>query len=295
MDGMLHETPQGPQLCKPVAYTVGVDWFSGTLPRTDATQVGWFPSALRTMQEIEAEGERLERRVIYGYTGVGTGGCFLGENEERYLLVISGERADRFWQKHYRPEMHVSRIDMQITVQYDKEVLDIAERSYQNAAAHNEQRQKAHRRKLYLVLGSDGANTCYVGAPSQENRLCIYNKAKQSGDERYTNAWRFEFRSRNDRATAYAYSLAARNGDYREAIVSAVLAECADRGIPLPIDRRGEGLVFDGPKRLASEIDAKLWWLAHQVKPTVTWLRKRGRVVDLMAALGLDKPAEEAV
>lgn len=268
----------------------GIDWLSCSL-RLDATNVAqWRHQCTWCIEGIAREGHQVVPRKLNGYHGVSVGNCFIGEREDGYWFNLTGEYANRYFHHTYHPEAHYSRIDAQITVKYTEPRPDIGKDAYYAASHHNDRLSAAKRRKLYIIIGSDGGDTLYIGAPSSDQRGRMYNKEVQSQIERYRGCWRWEVVFKNDLATDYAAQLASRPDRASKHVFGTVAAWYGDRGVILPGMHDMGAVILPKQRAVSTDVERKLQWLERQVAPTVRYLCELGFRDTIAAALGLNEP-----
>src|ERR1044072_1620051 len=267
--------------------TSGVDWVTATLKRGAVLNQEWVERCLRHLDTVVADGHKLEYWRMQGYEGVKAGGCFVGEREDGHLVQFCGGYADSGWDSVYRYDAHFSRIDLQTTCKYKVMPKRVAKDAYRDAVKENETLPVSRRRKLYIIVGSDGGDTCYVGSSSSDERGRIYNKEVQSEDILYTRTWRWEVVLKNDKATDCA-SRIPKAGSGRPAFISDYCGHWYEkRGVTVP------WLLADTPapvrpvRTLPTDIERKRNWLKHQVRPTVEYLLTVCDRDDIIALLGL--------
>lgn len=283
----LHKVDTGVALCQVTELSAGPDWLTLTLPIDAPHAALWHVGNIGIIKTIASGGYPEEPRSIYGYDGIGAGGSFAGETRGRYMVILSGERASTHFDAVYRSDANVPRIDIQATAKYDLMPHDIAQRSYDYADAHNRRLPEHRRRKLYILMGSDGGDTLYLGSPSSEARGRIYNKEKQSKDTNFANSWRYEISFKNDAAKRLAAVIATQDDARSEYCAAYVRNWYGERGIPCAYDIDRSEVVLPPTKRAKPTLRRRLEWLYSQVAPTVRWLREEGYTEEAIAALGL--------
>lgn len=266
----------------------GIDWLSCSLPLDAPSVQRWRADCTWTIESISREGHQVVPRSMNGYHGVSCGNCFIGEREDGYWFNLTGEYANRFFQHTYHPNAHYSRIDAQITVKYTEPRPDIGKDSYYAASYHNDRTPIARRRKLYIIIGSDGGDTLYIGAPSSDQRGRMYNKAVQSQLERYTGCWRWEVVFKNDLATEYANKLAGQPERASQHVFGTVAAWYGDRGVIIPGIGDMGAVILPKQRAVATDVERKLQWVERQVAPTIKYLCELGFRDTLLALMGLD-------
>jgi DNA relaxase NicK len=266
----------------------GVDWISATLMRDEAQSAAWYAYCTNCVLTVHREGNELEARSMLGFHGLKCGGCFAGENEQRYYIQLAGEYADRFYQGIDRHTPHYSRLDLQVTVKYREYQPNIAKGVYRDFLSANTELSAPSRRKGYIIIGSDGGDTCYLGAPSSRQRCRIYNKAKQSEAQAYERCWRYEVVLRNELARGWADARHHIGLPLAESCLETVGQWLEARGISVPFRFRGDVEVLPKLRTLPTDVERKLEWLRTQVKPTVLYLTELGFESILLEALGIE-------
>lgn len=260
----------------------GVDWISGTLGRDEIENQSWLYDCLHALEVVQAYGNTYKRRSLLGFDGWESGGCFVGSNETMHYAQFAGKYADDAYKMLEHPKVHISRIDLQITVRYDVELPKEGRFQYASAINHNKGLPTHKQRKIHLFAGSDGGDTVYVGSPSSAARGRIYNKEKQSGDTNYKNAWRFEVVYRNERADSVFRYLFTPHLTPTTIIYQEVLNFYAERGVnvlDLGMERIG---TIETPKQPKTDAARKLRWVKTQVVPTIRKLAELGYAEELM-------------
>lgn len=267
--------------------TAGLDWLTATLPRGAVLDQEWVEKGLRCIDKVVAEGETLEYWRTQGYEGVKAGGCFVGTREDTHMIQLSGRYADKFFDTTYRYDAHYSRIDVQTTVKYKHMPKRVAKDAYRDAIAENETIPMARRRKIFLIVGSDGGDTLYVGSTSAVQRGRIYNKEVQSEDPLYARTWRYEVVLRNEHATQLSGVLSTKSTSRAQFCSDWTAIWYEKRGITVPWIYDETLIPLPPIKTLPTDIERKLNWLAHQVRPTVTELVARLDRDAILTVLGL--------
>lgn len=267
--------------------TAGIDWATCTLSVDSPDDQIWLNGCLQCLDIITDEGYKLEMCSLNGYDGVKAGGSFVGTRRDGHMAQFSGRFADRFFSTVYRPDVHFSRLDVQVTVKFDEMPANIAKKGYRDAMRENEALPVQRRRKIYIIVGSDGGDTLYVGSTSSDARGRLYNKEVQSEDPVYAKTWRYEVMFRNDIAMRCISAIAARSSD-RLVLCSEIVSQWYQaRGVETPWQDTPSEILFPPKKTLPTDVEAKLNWLRHQVAPTIRYLTERGLGDKVAQALGL--------
>lgn len=265
----------------------GVDWLSATMPHEVPGSFGWYTRAEAALRAVRNEGHLVTPRTLNGFAGVGGGGCFCGWNDERYYVQLAGAYADQWYDTLDTSATHYSRLDLQVTVRYREEHTNIAKEAYNALTGDNEGVRARRSTKSYLIVGSDGGDTLYVGAPSSRQRARIYNKAKQSEVAAYQRCWRYEVVLRDELARQWARGGAIVPGTRAEHVCATVAHWLGIRGVRVPFDGLPDHLIAMKVRTLPTDVERKLEWLRKQVAPTVKYLRELGLEEPLLDALGL--------
>src|SRR4029453_19531999 len=94
----------------------GIDWLTITLPAGSKGEAEWRNKGIRALEAISEQGNMIKPRGMLGYYGVSSGNCFVGQRERDSMQQYTGYHADMYFDKIYRTDAHVSRIDVQVTV-----------------------------------------------------------------------------------------------------------------------------------------------------------------------------------
>lgn len=256
--------------------TCGIDWLSATLPGGSDNEQQWLRTCEQAIETIAKEGYPLIARGLLGYRGISAGNCFAGARDDSTFVQLTGHNAHRWFPHLWRADLHISRIDIQVTVQFETEQLLIAKKGYAYANISNHALPEGRRRKLYIISGSDGGDTLYIGAPSSDQRGRLYNKARQSGERNFDRCWRYEILYRNDLAGQCAAQLADNTVSQEQRILALVCVWYAARGIDCGFLHNSRELVLPKARTLPTDIERKLEWLRRQVRPTIRYLQSVG-------------------
>lgn len=270
---------------KATSVTVGVDWISATLGREETQDQIWLTEAFRQLYAVQSVGNTYKRRSMLGFDGWETGGCFVGSNDVRHYAQFAGKYANDAYMSLDHIKVHVSRLDLQLTVQYDIELMKEGRYQYAHAIHHNKGLPDYRRRKVNLFAGSDGADTVYVGSPSSDARGRIYNKDKQSGLREYERSWRYEVVYKNEYALRVYRRLISEDTSTAQFILSEVIGWFSARGVEVLDVRSGRTDVTSLPKSPASDVERKLRWIRNQVVPTIRKLAELGYAEELMETI----------
>lgn len=271
-----------------VIVDAGIDYLSMTMRADNPNVQQWRLSANNYLQEIAVHNDELNSTRRLGYEGYSFGGSFVGERERDTFCVFSGERAKRAYTLLYRHDVHVSRIDVQVSYRYAVPTANVAQRARDEVKKDNTRLSSARQRNATLMEDLRGGGTCYIGTRTSEQFARIYNKEAESQDANYKGVWRFEVQLKNRYAEKVCEQVATNT--YTPEVHAAVFVRqwLRHRGVSTPWKAVAELLPLprDNPTLTASE--ARLRWLRDQVRPAIRQLLKYGLRDDIIEALGLD-------
>jgi len=273
--------------------TAGIDWLTLTLPRDAGNLAHWHIMGIHHLNTIAAQGYELKPRTMLGYDGYSAGNCFIGERDDGVMMQFTGNHADGAFFRVYRDDAHISRIDLQVTVKFFTMPSNIARRAYQDADDKNRRLPAHRRRKLWIIMGSDGGDTFYLGSPSSDQRARIYNKEVQSEVIDFVRTWRYELVLRNDFATSISRTISGTASDHQSIVLSTVVSWLQYRGVDCSLFAQGEREILPIVRTLPTDIETKLKWLRTQVRPTIKLLIERGMEDEMVEALGLNTTQKE--
>lgn len=270
----------------------GIDWLSLTAPREMPGLSNWKGACTRAIGEIAKQGYVLETRKMQGYEGISAGNCFFGEREDGFFCQLTGFHANDWFEQCYHPKCNVPRIDLQFTAKFDVMPANIAKKGYHDATLANSGLPVTRRRKMYIIVGSDGGDTLYIGSPSSEQRGRLYNKAVQSELPEYARSWRYEVVLRNELARNCAQQLPRASVERADYVLTLVCAWYEVRGVDCGLYHTGEKPPLPLQRALPTDVERKLDWLNSQVKPTIRYLCSLGFRDTLLRELFPDEASE---
>lgn len=264
----------------------GIDWLTMTMPGECDQNDRWYLLCIHQLTVVRDMGYVMTPRRLLGYEGWSAGNCFVGVRNDGVMAQFSGFKADAAFRELYRSDAHISRLDLQVTVRFVDMPHDVARKAYRDATDHNNGLNGARKRKLYIILGSDGGDTCYIGSPSSDQRGRLYNKEVQSEEPSYTRTWRYECVYRNSVATILASDIWSRIGALERTVCAVVDRWYRERGVCPAFDPQGSDIPLPLARTLPTDIETKLRWLNQQVRPTIQYLLELDMLEEVDTALG---------
>lgn len=277
---------------KVIQTTAGVDWITMTLQKEAHYHQKWLSGAYELLERVGDEGNRIIPMGRQGYDGAATGACFVGSRDTDSIATFSSHHAHTVYEQLYRPDLHISRLDLQVTVKYNKMPLTVARRGYKDAISANDKLPDKRKRNIRIIIGTSGGDTLYIGSPTSEQLGCLYNKGVESQASEYQSSWRYEVRLKNEKATA-AYNALIEQPERATAFISAYVSTWyASRGVTIPWEVSNEIELPVTPRSLPSDDEARLTWLKGQVAPAIRDLLERVPRDKILVALGLAEERE---
>lgn len=232
-----------------------------------------------------AAGNECRNWAGHGYSGLSSGSIQYGLDGDTALLRVSGAEANAKATKIVQLATNISRLDLQSTVRLNRDTPQFAaqleRRALQFKRKHNQ------RWEVQLLRNDVRGQTLYLGRRVSDRFIRVYNKHTESALVQYERCWRAEVQYGGRLANWRAKQLFETNSDATVAH-ELVYLECIRRGIPWLRLPKGTGVRLKAvPVTRLSSSDEQLAWLRSQVRPTVLKLVDRGRLIDVLTALGL--------
>jgi hypothetical protein len=254
--------------------------------------VAWHGSALAYLQDIAATGIEMNESRRLGYEGYTVGGSFVGVRDRDTAAIYSGERAKSAFDRLYRSDCHVSRLDVQVSYRFNVTASNVAQVARSSVDRANRRISGARQRNATLMEDLRGGATCYVGTRASEQFARIYNKDAESGDKAYERVWRYEVQLKNKYAVKLAEQIASKTYPTVNHALVFVKQWLAHRGVSTPWKADAELLPLPQINGNVPQVDAKLNWLRTQVRPALRVLLKYGLRDAILEALGLDEASK---
>jgi DNA relaxase NicK len=267
----------------------GVDYISATMQYKRPNAVIWYNRCIHLLEAMVKDGNDMYPARRLGYDGFVCGGSFAGAREDGYFCTISGERAQEAFSTVYSGMPHVSRIDVQATFRYDREVTTVARDARDAVIVSNVKLGKARQRNATVIEDLRGGATCYVGSKKGAQFARIYNKETESNEERYKHCWRFEVQLKNALACQTAELCKLSEYTQPQWAASFVRQWLRKRGIFVPYAASAELHALPAINTPASDVETRLQWLRDQVAPSLRRLLKLGLRDTILEALGLSE------
>lgn len=263
--------------------SAGIDYVTAT--GTPGIRERILSGLVRTwFKKREGEGHHGKQWSFNGYSGETIDGLSYGQRYDSSIVRVSGELARERGATVLRLSTHVSRLDVQITLQDDVQVCSWAKRAQDQA--WDDGRVKSGMTKTTLSQSTPDGTMYTLGSRISERYYRIYDKTAESKGLWPPGCWRWEIEYKGNRATRVAAHIAA-DAWSAEACRSVVDSAFSDYGIELPYDRMPRNWKDRSPREETDD-EKRLEWLSSTIRPAVQRLRESIDHVTILEALGLD-------
>lgn len=234
----------------------------------------------------EGEVPSAQRWYWLGYYGVNYGLVQAGSGVQGAILQATQWAAQAVREAN-PPFTGVPRVDVQVTVWYDRDPAELIGRYAQRSAAASKAKGASGWAVRHIQGYGDG-DTTYLGRRSSETYIRIYDKGReQQGAEDYKWALRYEVEFKNH-AAAPIWAGSHRTAPDRHSLASVVVEALRRRHVYLALPDHLVCPVGQLPKRAETTIDTRLAWLRNQVAPSIDKLLAEGvSLQHVKEALGL--------
>lgn len=269
--------------------SASIDWLTCTIgePHHPAD---WMKrqAAIHQVATTHHQGIEPKPWAWYGYYGYSLPGLKHGTRRDGSIVVASGPEANAIAWLLPVDSMRCSRIDLALTFWLDKDMPHLAKKYALEAHQSRAQAKSGANRRITLYDGFGAGDSLYIGSRSSDQMGRFYDKARESGQSEYKNAWRAEVEFKDERATKVWRSL-ARLSERERSITTTVANWWRDRGVHLP-GPLPAGVQADSRLPTATRDDERqIAWLRDQVQPTVKRLVARVGTSAILEALGLSE------
>jgi len=272
----------------------GIDYLTATLPLGDRNEQAFLLAGHMLQKEAQNEGNVFKPQEVLGYDGTLCGPVFVGTGVQGSMVRISSQRAFQGAQALRPVQPRITRIDLQVTVFYEADSEVIVRRHYEEA------RQAAYgpsglpKRGVERHEKIDGGYTVNIGSRSYQHFGRIYDKYKESKDNEYAGAIRYEVELKGKPARQAYALLEISDVAVHEQIASFVAEWFGKRGVrPSWLFEVGK-LDLVPVKRETSDTARRLKWLRTQVRHTVKVLLETVDATVILEALGFLDPDTSA-
>lgn len=253
----LHET-------KLPLVSAGLDYLTLTSTASSSKRAMW-----RFFNAIVAADLKLGHKIksggAYGFYGKRARHALLAEKEDRMMLQVSGQAAQRSF-KLMRDGDNATRIDIQVTFRVPPGGVQ-AMLAQLSAEARSAPAVRGHKPEVTDVVKTRGIETVYIGVRKSDVFLRLYDKFAESKEDRFKDCVRLEAEIKGKTAKAL-WRHCASNGLGPGYLLSVLRGLLERRGlqvgmidwisVPQPLP----------PKEKTSQETTRAWW-SVQVAPSV--------------------------
>lgn len=254
----------------------GLDWLTLTLPAEsnqgrELLQIGTLRIAAMQREGAYVAPDRRFRAD--GHTA--DNNTFVGVSKSHVTYQVSGSSAGLVYDevKHLNP--NVTRLDIQLTVWFNQSHNELPSEHYQQAIAIWKQDEE-NLPMPHIHLSPNGGDTLYVGKRTAKQMIRLYNKGVESGEDEFSNSYRYELELKDKYATALFVKLLDRSINRETYICGYIRDFYATKGIILPFTVESDWIEPVKVRHEESTTAKKLQWLKTQVRPTVRRLMDLG-------------------
>lgn len=263
----------------------GVDWLTATAYRVPSREP-FHALAEDLISQSAGYGNEVSTWRAGGYHGRASSGIMYGVRHDTHIIKLSSDVAREHWKDVTELASNVSRIDLQVTFEFDN-VRDgfIADQRARALAARG---TRGRRSNVTLIQSSVDGDTLYLGKRTSDVYARCYDKGREERSTVANKIIRQEIEFKGDRARDMASALRAVPSPATEcqAIVSSYMRRFEVQTIAGDAPRREDS------RGKATQSDAGLRWLRASVAPSVKRLVNAGRLDEVLDALGLSSLVE---
>lgn len=270
-------TNRGVSFPSPSGVSPTVDWITAT---TFDTRISLYWQEIFASVIAENSYVGTKPWSFHGYTGWHCPGAMFGYRsyDEGAILIITSDRADKYWGYVARGEASVTRLDLAVTVELPAQVIGLPMAHYSAAG-------EGGIRKNTVITNKKGGQTFYIGSRSSIQYGRVYDKGAEQGKD---PGWRYRYEVvvKKGLTPNLVKSLIQANDNGRARLIQSFVWDWFDNREVTPIFSRG----YDKAIRLEAEVKIstphkKLTWLRKQVRNTIDDLIDAGYSDEVIASL----------
>lgn len=223
----------------------------------------------------------------HGYDGKRGEHFAYGRRFDSDILQLSGDLAAEWFDEAWTRAAKCTRIDLAVTVRYDGGKEWVARDGYQQGLDWNAEHGRGPERTL--IVNGRGGSTTYIGTRTSDLYARLYDKWRESGDERYRYCWRWEVEAKADIAGRVCARISSA-GNRASECADIVATHFVRRGVSAEW-MEGRDVRRIETVRRPSGVASRLGWLDSSVRPVIERLLPLVSEEDLLNALGLEPKA----
>ena len=229
----------------------------------------------------EHAGRKRHLRWILGYYGEVGEHYFYGKNESGTMVQVSGDLANRLFYPLSKIGGKATRVDLQITGVPTTDTSDFLNQSFYDAC--NVEHGRGKPALVQLVDTNYGAKMVTIGSRQSAVYGRVYDKWKESKDERYRDMVRLEIEVKQPESPSLHNFLLQ---DDMMVFQSKYLVKnwFEKRGVRMPYEIGETRELPEGQKRTKTH-ETKCAWISQQVRPSIADIVKADKAKQVAAAL----------
>lgn len=259
----------------------GVDWITCTVLR-EMEDTRLRTRAFDLLETEESAGNICTAWKHRGYKGYQAGGVRVGVRHDSWIVQLSAEVARDHWREVWNFSTNVTRLDTQITVEFDEPQPHIIKLLHSDALSHRNTAGRPSNRTL--ITSTLTGDTMMIGQRVSDVYLRAYDKGMEQRTHPPGTRLRYEVETKGKRAR----QLATRLDEHTTAqSIAANYTATAFRSQSVRVPGNFCEQRLDASSLPASDSSRKLLWVRKSVAPTIAFLLKHVERDKILDALGL--------
>lgn len=264
--------------------TAGVDYITAVARDKGLHEAMWSEARKLLDDEVFA-GNRIVERGWRGMTGFQAGQITVMEKRGSYVMVqLRSELAAAQWRRMMKVSDHVTRLDLQVTVELAHQEIDLGDIVYNHVK--NIQADLHSSVEYSIIANTKGGTTVYTGSRQSSRFGRLYDKGAQMGKPA-GKIWRYEMELKKPVADKAAGNLL--NIEQPEAVVIAATVHrwFEQRGM-MPVFKATDSYITMEIPKVPTDDDRTLKWMREQVSAPFRRLVDKGYASTLTEILGVE-------
>jgi hypothetical protein len=264
-----------------------VDWLTATAYRNRKHEE--FYETGKMLIEANAKlGNDVSNWKAQGYHGLKCAGVRVGLRHDTFICQLSSDDARESWKTVAALATNVSRLDLQVTYEFEQAQKDFFIEEHKQAVAGKSGRGR--KPNVTLITSSLLGDSIYLGQRSSDVYARCYDKGMESKCAPRYKLIRHEIELKRDAAARTVQRLQAAPSE------SFLTIEMVSNHMALKHLRTASHNSSNRESARARQLpdnDRRLRWLRSAVKPSVAILLQAGRIGDVLECLGLTNSVGE--
>lgn len=266
-----------------VEWGADVDWLTWVYDRPEQGERARF-RAEQWQETALHSGDKRKAWSLGGFSGSLVGNVAIGTRARETVVQCTSAAAGTHYGALSAIGGRPSRLDLAVTGVTEPQSIDPVTEAYRPTRPQLGRGRRTDSRTL--IVNTAGGATCYVGAPSSEQRLRIYDKGAEDESSAPGIKWRWEVQCRRARAVGAAAILAVIPLRHR-AVAGMVVGHCQRVGL-VPPGVATAAHTFCGPAR-TNDSERTMMWLDSSVRPAIARCWPHYGLRAILDALGISR------